>query len=378
MKNFIRNNALFLHKSLNGLADSLIKIFIPIIVLKITGNIYFVLLFMILRPVFFVIFNILFQKFLRKYPTLSICIHIIPIIAIQFIIFFVTINIYYIIFLAILMALFNVFYSIPINLLFVFSDKKLNVSKMESGTNVGRILFILISGFIINNGTFIYLLLLLVFSSIIYILSTLPLIWGDQKIKEYNKTFKNEQENKNLILDKKDKYLFNIIHTAFGCFQILIDEVLPVYLYVAGLNFVNIAVFQVLIEAGKLLSNVLASWLNKIKKSNITLIISCVVYIFSIVTILLVHNVIFIYILSALIGVTYPLIFIPIFKRYCEEIKDKPYLMDQIAIRDNYVFGGRPFLISSYFIGFSFIAPFSLAVLSSVTLAVLGWKLLKK
>lgn len=370
MKSILNNHSAFFHKTFNGLADSLIKIFIPVLILKETGNLYYALLFMTIRPIFFVIFNILLKKFLSKHPSLSIILHIVPIIIIQFLIFFTTITLPMVFLLSVLMALFGVFYSVPFNLLFIFSDKKHNVSKMQIGTNVGRILFIIVAGFAINQGTFVYLFTLCIVASLIYILSVVPFVFNEN-LKEVN-TSQGEQ-----VLTKQQAKLLNITHLAFGSFQILMDEVLPVYLFVSGLTFTNIALLQVFIEIGRLLANLSANYLYKKNLSKFVILAFCFLYSASIISILFIKNIIAIYVLSTIIGVAFPMVFVPIFKKFCAIVNGKQDLITQVSNRDNCIFGSRPILIGSYFLGFTFIAPFFMGVVSAITLAINSNKLLK-
>lgn len=372
MKKFLQKNSVFLHKTLNGFADSLIKIFVPVIILKETQNIYLAILFMIVRPLTIILFNFLLKKFLTKYPAFSIILHIIPVVILQTIIFFVPINIFATVVLGVLSGLFTVFYSVPANLLFVFADKKLNVSKMQIGTNLGKILFIIIGGFVINNGTIGYLITLTISASLLYVLSIIPLVFGNKLLMVHIKTKKNGD-----IFNKKEKLTYNLFHIAFGSYQVFIDEVLPVFLFYNGLNFTAIATLQAGVEVAKLLANILANYLYKKNLSLISIITACGFYIISVILFLLIKNNVVIYILTAIVGVTFPFVFIPNFTLFCEHMVKKTYLIDEVFKRDINICAGRPFLVASYFVGFSFIAPFVLAMACSVSIAFLSSKLSK-
>jgi len=50
-------------------------------------------------------------------------------------------------------------------------------------------------------------------------------------------------------------------------------------------------------------------------------------------------------------------------------------LIDEVSNRDFNIFIGRPFLVASYFVGFSFIAPFILAMMCSASLTIFSLKL---
>ena len=374
MKTLLMKHSVFLHKTFNGLADSLIKIFIPVIILMQTNDIKLAFLFMILRPLIFVVFNNLLKPFLQKHAVLSIVLHIIPIICVQFIIFFVPLTLWWIIMISFLMAMFNVFYSVPFNLLFLFSDQKLNVAKMEIGTNVGKIIFIIIGGFIIGVGTVGQLVLLCVVASLLYVLSVMPLLFGQRNICLFQLAKKETPD----VLSKQDKWTYRILHISFGVFQVLMDDILPVYLFYNGLAIEYIALLQAAIEVARILANMLANKLYGMHKSVWSIIISLLFYVVAANLVLWLNNPVVIYTLVTIVGITFPLVFVPIFKEFCSQIQNKSYLEDEIAFRDSYIFGGRPVLAATYFLGFTFLSPVIFASLSAVALGISAGKLFQK
>lgn len=374
MKQLLNNHAVFIHKALNGLADSLIKIFIPIIILMQTQNIALAFLFMILRPLLFVVFNNLLKTFLKRNATISIVLHILPVIAVQFIIFFVPLTLWWIVLISFLMAIFSVFYSVPFNLLFLFSDQKINVAKMEIGTNTGKIIFILIGGFVIGVGGVSQLILLCVAASLLYVLSVLPLLLGQKNIVAFQSAKQQQQDQ----ISKKEQWTFNIVHTTFGMFQMLMDDILPVYLFYNGLAIESIAVLQAGVEVARVFANMAANKLYAKQQSIWSIWVALVLFVVAATLVLVLKQPVVLYALITIVGVTFPLVFVPLFKQFCSNIKGKSYVEQQISVRDSFIFGGRPVLAATFFLGFTFVAPVALSYLVALGLGVSAKKLLQK
>ena len=100
-----RTNFLFLHKLLKAIGDSIVKVFIPLIVYRASNNMYFVILFCCLHYFLSGVLNILLRRFLQRYGVVAIFLSMIPIIAIQFVLSFCPMVWYVIVLLAVLNAL---------------------------------------------------------------------------------------------------------------------------------------------------------------------------------------------------------------------------------------------------------------------------------
>ena len=137
-----RTNFLFLHKLLKAIGDSIVKVFIPLIVYRASNNMLLVILFCSVHYCLSGVLNILLRRFLQRYGVVSIFLSMIPIISIQFVISFCPMVWYIVILLAVLNALNQVLYSVPVNLLFAFTDKSTNVAKFEIAANVGKLAFL--------------------------------------------------------------------------------------------------------------------------------------------------------------------------------------------------------------------------------------------
>lgn len=361
MKN--KTNLIFLHKLLKAFADSIIKIFIPLYILKTTNNIKLSFLYLITYTISTLIFMFILKRFLQKYGIISIILHCIPIITTQFLLTFYTINVLNSIMSGVLMGLSQTLYSIPLNLIFAFSDKETNVAKFEAATNVGKILFVLLSGFLISStikNSFLYLSIL---ASLFYISCVIPILYSYNLLKN-NYNLINKQ--KKLDISKKDYLYFNIFHIVFGSFQSTMDNVLPLYLYINNLSFESVSIIIVLIELCKILANYFAKYLTSKNKYLICTILSFSVFLISSILILIFKNAVVLYILSCLISVTFPLTFVPMFKLFCKKISADNYIFDGMTNRDFYIFIGKIPLYSCYFVIPSMYSCFAIGIVSSI------------
>ena len=85
-------NRIFLHKVFKAIADSIIKIFIPLYILKATNNIHLSIIYIGIYSLFVFILQISLKKLYQKHNILCIIIHCIPIIATQIILSFCQID----------------------------------------------------------------------------------------------------------------------------------------------------------------------------------------------------------------------------------------------------------------------------------------------
>ena len=123
-----RTNLIFTHKLITAFADSLVKVFIPLIILKGTGDMMLTMIYLCVYYILCAFFNVVLKKFLQKYGIVAIVLHAIPLIALQFVLT-MQIDIFVCLIVALLASLGQVLYSVPLNLLFTFTDKDVNNNK---------------------------------------------------------------------------------------------------------------------------------------------------------------------------------------------------------------------------------------------------------
>ena len=184
MKKLEPSTAIFWHKFLKAIADSIIKLFIPLYILKVTNDIRLSIGYLSIYSLFVLFFMFILKKFIQKYGVLAIILHFLPIVATQSILSFCEINIWIIIACAGLMALTQALYSIPLNLIFSLLDKKTNVAKFQVATNIGKLVFTLLSGFVLSSEIKNSFLLLSIASSFVYVLCVIPILFAYKPLKE--------------------------------------------------------------------------------------------------------------------------------------------------------------------------------------------------
>ena len=352
-------NRIFLHKVFKAIADSIIKIFIPLYILKTTGSINLSIIYISIYSFFVFIFQIALKRLYQKHNILCIIIHCIPIIATQLMLSFCQINVTICIISALLMSISQVLYSVPINTIFALNDKKTNVAKFEIATNTGKIIFTIISGLLLARlpNSFIFLSGV---ATMIYILSIIP-------IAKFNT--QNRVTTSTIPTDYSCNYFFRLYHISFSLFQTTIDTLIPIYLYVNNLSFEAITTVIALVELFKIIANIIAKKLVSLKLLKLSCIISFVIFITSLTFILIFKNATLLYIFSSIIAISFPLSFVPLFYIFCKQSKTKADTISDMALRDIDIFAPRGLYYLTFFLG-GFTTPIMLGFASGISMLI--------
>ncbi len=342
-----KGNQIFIHKLLKSIADSIIIVFIPLYILKVTNDFRLSMAYLIIFSLFVLFFMFILKKIIQKYGVLAMIIHFIPIIITEYVLSFATINIGVIILSAGLMGLSQALYSIPLNLVFTFGDKKNNVGLFMIATNIGKIVFTLVSGFLLSSEIKNSFLILSIASSIFYVISIFPILFAYKELKDnYDNTKSNNSEHVKL------NPWFIVFHIAFGLFQPIMDNIVPLYLYINDLSFQSVTIFIVLVEFLKVLANMISQIAVRHNKSIYLICISFVLFFFSIIAIIFVKNNIALYILSTTASVSFPFTFVPMFGLYCNYLRKNNNVIQGITRRDFDIFSLRAPMYALGYIGF--------------------------
>ncbi|MBQ6782512.1 MAG: MFS transporter [Acholeplasmatales bacterium] len=345
MKN---QNNIFIHKLLKSIADSIIIVFIPLYVLKTTNDFRLSMAYLIIFSLFVLFFMFVLKKLIQKYGVLAMILHFIPIIITEYILSFATIDIWIIIICAGLMGLSQALYSIPLNLVFTFGDKKTNVGLFMIATNIGKIIFTLVSGFILSSEIKNSFLILSIASTSFYILSVFPILFAYKELKNnYDNTKNNNSQTVKL------NPWFIIFHIAFGLFQPIMDNIVPLYLYMNDLSFQSVTIFIVVVEVLKVLANMISQIAVRHKKSIYLVSISFILFFTSIISIIFVKNNVVLYILSTTASVSFPFTFVPMFGLYCNYLRKNNNVIQGITRRDFDIFSLRAPMYALSYIGFA-------------------------
>lgn len=373
MKKKNQTNLIFLHKLIKSFADSLVKAFIPLIILKNTNSLLLVAIFLIAEYSFFCVFNLGLKKFLQKYGIVAMVLHIVPIIAVQFLLT-IEIDLVMCVILGILGSLSLALYSVPLNLLFTFTDKNVNVAKFQISTNVGKLIFILIGGYIIGSDAKNSILFLSIFGTVLYVMSIIPILYGYNLMKtKYDKIATKQPE-----INKGSYKYFNLYHMCFSMFQGVLDQVVPLYLYIENLTFESVTIVMALIELCKIGSNLLAKHFVLKKKARLSCFVSVMCFVIGSVVMMTVKIPVVLYICTCAIAVSFPLLFVPMLRLFIKKIVRDNNQFDGMSYRDGYIAAARPIVFVPCLFFANLMIPFVLGLSAAVGIGICCNKVVKK
>lgn len=370
-----KDNLIFLHKFLKAIADSIIQVFIPLFILKQTGELWLSITYLAVYSLFVFINISILKKLIQSRTVLCIIFHFIPIIASQCLLSFLSINIFVVLGCALLMSVAQALYSVPINLVFAFSDSSTNVAKFQIGTNFAKLLFILISGFIISTSSSSVALLSII-SSLFYIACVVPILFAYNELKNnYNTTIQKDKVER---VKKKIDKRFVLFHIGFGCFQATIDYIIPLYLFINNLSFQAVTIIMALVELMRILSNYIAKYLVKINKQRLSCIISCSIFLVSLICLVTFKIPVLLYICTCLCSISFPLTFVPMFKKYCNYLTETDNIFAGMTERDLEIFSFRPVVYLAALAGLGMYPSFSLGLIAMIIMFTCQMKLTKQ
>lgn len=366
-----KTNLIFVHKLIKAFADSMIKIFVPLIILKSSGSLKLAVLYLSVHYFLCFLLNLTLKKFLQKYGIVAMILHAFPIIALQFLLT-LKIKVWVCLVVAVLAAFGQVLYSVPLNILFAFSDRKVNVAKFQIATNVGKLVFIVIGGFVIGSSVKNSILFLSIVGTVLYLASIVPIVFGYDMLKgAYNHIAEHPPH-----YDKKSYRWFNAYHMVFSIFQSVLDVVVPLYLFTKNITFESVAIVMALIEVCKIGSNLLAKFFVSKNKSIVSVFISVLLLSSSVVVMMFVENRALLYICSCLIGVSFPLLFVPMFSCFVKKLKNDNNRFDGMSYRDVYIMLGKEFIYLPFFIISSLMGQFVIGIAAAILISVFSTKIL--
>jgi len=369
-----KDNLIFIHKLLKAIADSIITVFIPLFILKQTGDVQLSIAYLIVHSLLVMGYLFLFKKFIEKHGVLAIILHFIPIIVTEGILSFTeNITISTVLICAAVMAFSQAFYAVPLNIIFAFGDKKTNVGKFQIATNIGKLIFILISGYILSSSLKNSFLILSIASSVFYLACVIPLLFiYKELIKRYQEA--HEQKHSVKIPVKKE---FLIFHTAFGIFQPVMDHLLPLYLYLNHLSFSAVTIVIALIEFVKILSNYVSQKLVSRKKEVFCVTFGALIFVASVLCMIFIRNSLVLYIVSCTCSVSMPFTFVAMFRKYCQYLRETGNVFDGLWVRDLNIFSFRPMLYLIAFLPAGLTGSFVFGIFSIPILYWMERRLLK-
>lgn len=368
-----KDNLIFAHKFLKAIADSIIKVFIPLFILKSSGDLNLSMIYLVVYSCSVILTQWIFSKLIEKYGVICIMVHFVPIIVTMGIFSFGEVNLTTVLITAVLMSLSQSLYSVPLNIAFAFGDKKTNVGKFQIASNIGKLVFTLISGLILSSEIKDSFLILSISSSIVYLVSVIPLFFIYKLLAE-NYARCEKKPNQNIKVDK----WFIIFHIAFGIFQPIMDNLVPLYLYVNSLSFKAVTYMIVSVELIKIVMNYLSQFGVKRGNSIVLVSVGAAMFMTSITMMLILKSPVLLYVFSCLASVSFPLTFVPMFRLYSKEVRDTDNVFSGMLNRDYQIFSGRPIMYALSFLGAGLLPSMLMGVAAVPIMLISELKLLKK
>lgn len=354
MKN---STALALNRLFKSIADSAIKVFIPILIYKSTGNLFYAFLFLALSSFVNAFTYVVLKNFLKKHSVLAVSLHALFIIAMEFLLL-LKIDIYIVIIVSILEGVLCAFYY-SLKYLYGFMDKTNNVAKFEVGQYIGKIVFVIASALFLDNVKN-SLVFIVIFSSVFYVLSSVVLLVKIKDIKaiEINKDLDFKQI-------QKDNTKWNIFHIFNGIVYMFTSSVLPLYLYIQDLSYTKVGIVLVLQYLLNILANYVSMFLGRKGKGIVNIIVGSILGFVSMILMITIRNSLFIYIMSLVCSFGFTMLFTYMFAKYVSDQKEKGYFEDSVFYRDAWQTFSRGVFCSIYLIFPSFILIFVIGIISN-------------
>ena len=326
------------------------------------------ILFVVVDCAMTAMFFAVLKKFVIKFPILCIILHVFPIIMSQFLFSF-TFQFWMIFVLAFADAISSALYYGSLNLLFGFIDKDRDTAKFETGSQIGSLCFSVLSavllGEIANS-----LIFLLVASSVMYVISIIILL---VKYKQLMSLIKDLPTHKFLDVLKGNKW-FNFYNMCFGITDAITENIMPVYIYYAGLSFTGAGLLVAVKVVLKILANYIAKLFTKKDKLKLAVIIFSIVNAISIASIIFVKNVYAIFAISLLISFSNQLTFVILFEQFVINQTHKGIYQDSVFCRDIVLNSSRSIFSAIYLILPVFPVVFALGSAFTASISFFGCK----
>ncbi len=365
------STSLLIHRLIKGFADATIKVFIPLLIYKATGDLFLTFLFAFLTYAFESLSYLIFKKFIQKHGVLAIILHIVPLVVLEFMLS-VKVVLWVIVLMAILHGISSALYAGAINTMFASLDHNTNVAKFDSGEKLGKIIFTIVSAFILGMIDQAQIFMV-IFSFILYLVSIIPLCMKYQELK--NCVVALQPINQKEVF-KANKW-FNVFFMMQGFFNFTVNVGFPVYLYVTGLNFTIVGVMTALKDVIVIVSNFVSKWLSEKNQNKLVIILTTIVQSIAMIAIILLRNSFAIYIVSLLIVCASQILFVAILKLYTTKQREMDCNMHTMIDREGVLSASRSVTGALYMISPLFMFMFGLGSVTAIGLMITGLKCLK-
>jgi len=352
------SKCLSIHSLFKSISNTFISLFMPLVILNELGYKVAIMYIMILSASI-ILGLAVFYKVITKNPVFAICIHIFFAIGSYLITAIFGIKLLSIIFNAICTGLGQSLYHSSIFSIISANKSKSGFSYYHIFSFVGSIFMILFNGYILNTNQAFSLLLTCLISLGLYIISIIPFLIIKGNLKTKDDEIVKLREGIKLVKP------FNVFHVSFGLQDLIVSLIIPLFLAINNLSLQTIAFVVAVVNIVKILMTIFANFMYKKEKSFWSVFIGSLIFAISCVILPNIKNQVFIYILSVLISISFPLFFISDCNIYAE--KTKEFSHKAMILREFCVHGFRPLVL----LPFLFITNLSFMIYFGVVLAIL-------
>lgn len=349
-----------IHRLIKSIADSIIKIFTPILIFQRTGDlllcfIYFLISYSLASLLFF-----LGRKIIQKIPVVSVILSMFLIVGGNMLLLF-NLNIWSIILISFIDALYSAMYYGAINMIFGLLDSNANTAKFEGGECIGKAIFTILSAYVLgeyqNSLIFVFLA-----SIVLYVICVVPLCIKFKKIQEQVKTL--PKQSPKIIF--KDIKKFNIYHFIYGIINFSINSFLPLFLFVRGLSFTSTGFLMALQSICSFATGFLTNYTEKKKITKYFISLAALLMVPAFLIIMLVNQTIVCYICTFVLTLANNFVFIALYRRYVLDQTSKNFYHYSVFYRDVFLnMGGALSSVVLFAIPF-YPAMFGISIASSV------------
>ena len=284
-------------------------------------------------------------------------------------------SIIFVLLIALFSGIANALYFPPLNYLFAKLDNKKNAGKFEIGRDLGEVAFLLISGFLLGSTLTNSTLIVCSIAVVFYLCSVIPLFFCYKSLK----SFTSENVKKVPLIETHRKLKpYDLVFATMGYMLIIIQYILPIYLFKININIESIALVLASIGVGKIGVNYLVQLLTNRKKILLCCILASVLFVGSCIAIIIIQVGIPIYIFSVILGLTFPLLHVSTFSLYCKDLEANGQVADGIVLREMYILYPSGLLLGFFMFAPSFLFMFGLGIASGILFPLVVKERLKK
>ena len=365
---------LYLHRLLNEFADSLIKVFIPVVIYEKTSSIPAVISFILAYYILQSLLNLALRKILVRRPLPVIIFRLIPVILLQLLLLndFSRFDTYlYIASLATATAFSNSLYWLPLNSLFtMLADEKTGskAGQFSSASRIGNMLAPVLSGFLIASFGISSSVILAITC---YLLSIAVLFPLSTHIKSFTAQLPASQPLDRPLF-QPTIVLFLLLYFMVGIFDTA-EMFWSLYIYSISAKYAVVGLAAGLVKFGLILANLLTGFLTDAGKWYIPAVISLFFYCMLWLLRAYIIDIYLICFVSIAAGFAKPFFLVPAFSRFINFIRRSGHIDNLLMARELSIkAGGTSAILLGLLIPVSiFKAPFIISGIASISVIYL-------